>query len=37
MGEGIEENLPSYYSDVLYSLNMSQGEEDVYELIEHQS
>ncbi|WP_299144637.1 Rpn family recombination-promoting nuclease/putative transposase, partial [uncultured Vibrio sp.] len=36
-GSFIEESLRPYYSDVLYSLNTSQGEGYVYALIEHQS
>ncbi|MFA0045101.1 Rpn family recombination-promoting nuclease/putative transposase, partial [Vibrio sp. 10N.261.51.A1] len=36
-GSFIEESLRPYYSDVLYSLNTSQGEGYIYALIEHQS
>ena len=31
----IEENLRAYYSDILYSLNTTQGAGYVYALVEH--
>jgi len=36
-GSFIEEDLQPYFSDVLYSLNTSQGDGYIYALIEHQS
>lgn len=36
-GSFIEENLRTYFADVLYSLRMTSGEGYIYTLIEHQS